>query len=262
MEYEKIICSIEDRLATITLNHPENRNALSQHLLAEFTDAVNCIRQDREAGALVITGTGKSFCSGVDLKEMGAQQQLGLEERRKDILAFYKKATCFLDLAIPVIAAINGHAIGAGCALALACDMRIAAQGARLGLGFVKIGLHPGAGTTCILPRLVGTAKACELLMTGDPIDAEEAARIGLVNRVVPAEELQAATLELAAKIAKGPPIPMKMIKKALYQGQREDLEILMEYEAFAQALCTQTEDLKEGITAFIEKRAPVFKGQ
>ena len=180
---------------------------------------------DIENPALLdVTGTGKSFCSGVDLKEMGAQQQLGLEERRKDILGFYKKATCFLDLAVPVIAAINGHAIGAGCALALACDMRIAAQGARLGLGFVKIGLHPGAGTTCILPRLVGTAKACELVMTGDLIDADEAARIGMLNRVVPAEELQAASLELAAKIAKGPPIPMKMIKKAIYQGQRDDL--------------------------------------
>lgn len=262
MGYQKILFEVEEKVATITLNHPENRNALSLDLLSEFTDAVSRVRQDQGVGALVITGTGKSFCSGVDIKEMASQQGFGPEERRAAIRSFYDKATCFLDLDVPVIAAINGHAMGAGCTLALACDIRLAAQGAKLGLGFVKIGLHPGAGTTCILPRLVGPAKACELLLTGDTIDADEAARIGMVNHAVPAEELQAHAGELAAKIAKGPPIPVRMMKKAIYQGQREDLEILMEYEAFAQALCTQSEDLIEGVTAFIEKREPVFKGK
>ncbi|MCP4757316.1 MAG: hypothetical protein GY866_41165 [Proteobacteria bacterium] len=167
-----------------------------------------------------------------------------------------------MDLPAFTIAAINGHAVGAGCAFPLACDMRVISKTAKLGMSFVKIGLHPGMGTTHFLPRLVGMAKAYELLLTGDMITGEEAARIGLVNYAVEPEQVMEKALELAEKIANGPAVPLRRMKDTIGNSLNRDLKEAMDLESKAQVECMGTEDLREGITAFLEKRAPLFKGK
>lgn len=167
----------------------------------------------------------------------------------------------FRQIEKPVIAAINGAAVGAGCSIAMACDIRIASEKAKLGLVFVKRGLHPDMGGSYLLPRLVGAGRACEMIFTGKIIDAREADRIGLVNRVVPPEKVMEEARALAEEIARGPSIPIGMSKVAIYKGLESDLESMLDYEAFAQAICSQTEDAKEGVESFLEGRDPVFKG-
>jgi len=166
------------------------------------------------------------------------------------------------DAPKPIIAAVNGPAAGAGMNLALACDMRLASTTARFGQTFVKRGLHVDWGGTYLLPRLVGMARACELIFTGDMIGAEEAYALGLLNRLVAPEQLMPATYELAHKIAAGPPIALRLAKRALYHSQDVDLRAALEFETFAQNLCSETEDAREGIRAFVEKRPPRFQGR
>ena len=168
----------------------------------------------------------------------------------------------FQQIEKPVIAAVNGVAVGAGCSIAMACDMRIAAQNARFGLVFVKRGLHPDMGGSFFLPRIVGTARACEMIFTGKIIDADEADRIGLVNRVVPSDKVMEEARLLAEQIAGGPSVAMGMSKISIYQALDSDLNAALDYEAFAQSICSQTEDAKEGVLSFLEKRDPVFKGR
>lgn len=262
MNEAKVLLTREGGIATLTLNSPTDRNALSAQLVAELAQAVDHVKVDGEARVLVITGAGKSFSSGGDVKSMMAAPGIGLEGLKEAIKGYYRKALSFLDLPIPTIASINGHAIGAGCTLALACDLRIASREAKLGLGFLRLGLHPGMGTTYFLPRLVGTARAFELLLTGEVISGEEAERMGLVNRAVAPEELEAATRELALKVAQGPAIAIRMLKTALRQSPLVDLAAALDYEAAAQTFCSQTEDLREGVKAFLEKREPQFTGR
>jgi enoyl-CoA hydratase len=262
MNEAKVLLTREGGIATLTLNSPANRNALSLELVDELARAVDEIRADEETRVLVLTGAGKAFSSGGDVKSMMAPPGAGLEGMREAIKGYYRKALSFLDLPIPTIASINGHAIGAGCTLALACDLRIASREAKLGLGFLRLGLHPGMGTTYFLPRLVGTARAFELLLTGDVISGKEAEQLGLVNRAVALEELEAATRELALKVAQGPAIAIRMLKTALRQSPLVDLAAALDYEAAAQTSCSQTEDLREGIRAFVEKREPHFTGR
>ena len=211
---------------------------------------------------VVITGSGKAFSSGGDMKSMAEGMANPTAESREQILDYYRTALAIRKVAVPTIASMNGHAIGAGLTLALACDMRIAAEEAKMGPTFIQIGLNPGMGTTYLLTRLVGTARACELIFTAKVIEAKEAERIGLVNRVCPREELAEETTKLAGAIAAGPPQAMKMAKKSIYLGAESDLETVLEYESFGQGVCTLTEDLKEGITAFLQKRDPEFKGK
>ncbi len=182
-----------------------------------------------------------------------------IAERLKN---YYLKNLSILEIPAYTIAAINGPAIGAGCTLALACDMRIASSKAKLGLGFINIGLHPGMGTTYLLPRLVGLPKAYELLVTGNPISGEEAARIGLVNRAVEAERVMEEALDLAGRIADGPAVPLRRLKATISQSFQRDLNQVLDMEARAQVECFRSEDLKEGITAFLERRKPQFKGK
>ncbi|KPJ48634.1 MAG: hypothetical protein AMJ38_04905 [Dehalococcoidia bacterium DG_22] len=262
MSEPKVLLAREDGVATLTLNSPADRNALSAELVGELARAVDEVRGDEQTRVLVITGSGKAFSSGGDIKSMMPPQGVSLEAMKEAIKEYYRKTLSFLELPIPTIAAINGHAIGAGCTLTLACDMRVASRQAKLGLGFVRLGLHPGMGTTYFLPRLVGTARAYELLLTGDVISGEEAERLGLVNRAVEPEELEAATRELALKVARGPAIAIRMLKTALRQSPLVDLAAALDYEAAAQAFCSQTEDLREGIKAFLEKRDPQFRGR
>jgi enoyl-CoA hydratase/carnithine racemase len=262
MDFENILFSVGDGLAIITLNQPDRRNALSWEMAKEIETALSEIKEKEEAKVLILTGNGKSFCSGGDVKSMAEGMGKPLLESREQIISYYKTALAILRTDIPTIASINGHAIGAGLTLALACDMRIAAEEAKMGATFLQIGLHPGMGTTYFLPRLVGTARACELIFTARMIEAREAERIGLVNKVVPRERLADETKELAKEIAAGPSLAIKMAKKSIYFGVNNDLENVLQYESFAQAACTQTEDLKEGIAAFIQKRKPEFKGK
>lgn len=262
MTEPKVLLAHEEGVTTLTLNSPADRNALSAELVEELAQAVNEVTSDGQTRVLVITGTGKAFSSGGDVKSMMPPQGVGLEAMKTAIKEYYRKALCFLELPIPTIASINGHAIGAGCTLALACDMRIVSRQAKLGLGFVRLGLHPGMGTTYFLPRLVGTARAHQLLLTGDVISGEEAEQLGLVNRAVEAEELEAATRELSLKVARGPAVTIRLMKAALRQSPLMDLAAVLDYEAAAQTFCSQTEDLQEGIRAFMEKREPQFRGR
>jgi len=262
MDYSNILYEVDEGVATITMNQPDRRNALSLEMAEEIKDAVGSAAADGDVGTLVLTGTGKAFCAGGDVKSMAEGAELPVHETRERILSYYHTALSVRDLDIPTIASLNGHAIGAGLTLALACDMRLAAERAKMGVTFIQIGLHPGMGTTYFLPRLVGLAKACELIFTAKVVDAREAERIGLVNAAVPAEELEEKTRELALAIAKGPSIALRMAKHAVYQGVESDLESVLKYEAFAQAACAQTEDVREGVMAFIEKREPHFKGR
>lgn len=262
MDFSTITYETSGGIATITLNQPERRNALSWDMAKELAAAISEAKRDPGVRVLVLTGSGKSFCAGGDVKSMAEGMEKPLFESRDMILEYYRTALAVTEVEVPTIASINGHAIGAGLTLALACDLRLAAREAKMGATFLQIGLHPGMGTTYFLPRTVGIARACELIFTARVIEAEEAERIGLVNRVVPAEDLAEETRKLAEEIAAGPHLAMKMAKKSIYRGTTCDLESVLDFESYAQAACTQTEDLREGITAFIQKRKPEFKGR
>ena len=262
MTYENILLEQKGGIATITMNQPDRRNALSLEMATDIESALKEIAADPEAKVIVLTGGGKAFCSGGDVKSMAEGMDKPMVESRGQIIDYYRTALAILGAEVPTIASINGHAIGAGLTLAMACDMRIVAEEAKIGATFLQIGLHPGMGTTYFLPRIVGTAKACELIFTAKTIEVREAERIGLVNMVVPSEQLAEETEKLAGAIAAGPSLAMRMAKKSIYFGAKSDLESTLERESFAQSACIQTEDLKEGIAAFIQKRKPEFKGR
>lgn len=263
MTYKCLLLDIKDRIATLTLNRPERLNALGDTLREDLHDAVVRCSADDQVRALVITGAGRGFCSGGDVKSMNERDRAGRSSSLTEKIAPSRDQTIMAmrDCPKPIIAAVNGPAAGAGFNLALACDMRIASSAAKFAQSFVKRGLHPDWGGTWFLPRLVGTAKACELIFTGEPIDAAEALRLGIVNAVVPHDELMPRTYELARKLAAGPPIAIRLAKRAIYHNQQVDLRSGLEYETYAQNTCRETEDAKEGVKAFVEKRAPVFKG-
>ena len=263
MIYEEIAFEKEKGVAIITFNRPDKLNALSPRLRVDIARAIDDVSDDEETRVLVITGAGRGFCSGADLSVRSSNNpaDLGLGERyRLDPVGWL--CIRIHNLHKPTIAAVNGVAAGAGLSLALACDMRIASETARFGSIFVKRGLVPDNGSTYFLPKLVGVAKACELMFIGDLIDAKEAERIGMVNAIVPPDELMPMTMDLATKIAKGPPLTIQLTKRAIYKGLTRDLTSQVEYEAYSQAIAGATEDAEEGVRAFMEKREPEFKGR
>ncbi len=262
MTYEHIIYQVENSVATLILNRPDRLNALGLNMREEILDAA--LRAEKEARVLVITGAGRGFCSGGDVKEMAQrrEQQGEILSGETDMPTRDRVVLALRGMGIPAIASVNGVAAGAGCNLALACDIRIASTEARFGEVFARRGLHPDWGGSYFLPWLVGTAKACELIFTGDIIDAGEALRIGMVNRVVPPDQLQQATREFAERLAKGPPLAIRMAKRAIYKSLEEGLRSLLEYESYAQSICSRSEDAAEGIKSFVEKRQPEFKGR
>lgn len=254
---------IDGGIATITLNRPERMNAFTWDMIDAWADAlVECQKNDAIA-AVIVTGAGKAFCSGGDIGEMQKRTERTPLDRKNELRGHVHKIPLTLEsLDKPVIAAINGAATGAGMDLALMADLRIAAESARLGETYVKVGLVPGAGGAWFLPRLVGAAKALELFWTGDLIDAQEALRIGIVNRVVPDAELMAQTRALAEKIAGGPQLSVRFIKRAVYQGLNTDLRSALDLISSHYAVVSSSADHREAVAAYLEKRKPVFTGR
>jgi 2-(1,2-epoxy-1,2-dihydrophenyl)acetyl-CoA isomerase len=264
MAYKCLLYDVRDRIATLTLNRPDRLNALGDTLREDLYDAVMKCTADADVRVLVITGAGRGFCSGGDVKSMSERSESGTTPAPTERWAPVRDRVILAmrDCPKPIIAAVNGTAAGAGVNLALACDMRIASRAAKFSLSFVKRGLTPDWGGSWFLPRAIGTAKAFELLLTGDAIDAAEALELGLVNAVAEPEALMDQTYALARKIAHGPPIAMALTKRAIHHNQEVDLRAALEFETFIQGVARETDDYKEGVKSFMEKRAPLFKGR
>jgi len=268
MAYKTIILEKKNGVATLFLNRPETLNAWNAEMSEETTDAINEIGKDENTKVLIVTGAGRGFSSGADVRQELAKVAEGASGSVFERIMQGKPSIVTIVLQLrrldkPVIGAINGIAAGAGFSVALACDLRIASERAQFSMAFILRGLIPDCGGTFFLPKLIGSARACELIFTGDMIDAKEAERIGLVNKVVPHEELMRATEELANKLVKRPSIALKYAKRAIYKGLAEgDLPSHLDYEVSLNRMCMDTEDFKEGVRAFLEKREPIFKGR
>ncbi len=249
-----------DGIVTLMLNRPESYNAINEQMKQELSDALKIASRDPAVRCIVIRGAGeKAFCSGQDLKEHQGQKRSLRESLEKYYNPIIRKIR---ETEKPVIAMINGVAAGAGCSLALACDMRIMASTAKLIEVFIRIGLVPDSGSHWFLPRLTGMARAFEYAATGRDIPADEAERAGLVNKVVPPDQLEPVTMALARSLATAPTRAIGLIKRTLNKALTSDLDGLLDYEAMIQEIASQTEDHKEGVAAFLEKRAPNFSGR
>lgn len=260
--YEHILISEVEGILTITLNRPEKLNAFIGHMRRDLAEALEHAGSNRTVRVVIITGAGRAFCAGGDVAFMAELMQRRDSEEFSRILGAGRRVILAIrQMSKPVIAAINGPASGAGCNLALACDLRIASNTATFSESFAKVGLHPDWGGTYFLPRLVTPNKACEMFFLGDSIDAAEAARLGIVNQVVAPEELEAATLQLAERLRAAPPIALAAAKHAVYESQASDLDEMLRYETEAQLRCFESEDGHEGVQAFLEKRDPKFTG-
>jgi enoyl-CoA hydratase/carnithine racemase len=246
----------------LTLDDPARRNAMSDAMTSSWVGAVDELEGDRSVRVVVVTGAGSAFCSGGDTSWIASEPDASVDHLRTRMIAFYRAWLSLRRLEVPTLAAVNGPAIGAGLCLALACDLRYAAEGARLGVPFVKLGMHPGMAATYLLPNVVGPAAARDLLLTGRTVDAEEALRLGLVSRVLPGEGFLDAVLETASGIAATAPIPSKLTTVALRDGGHADFEAALQWEALAQPVTLATEDLQEGIRAARERRPATFHGR
>ena len=263
MQFEHLLYEQHNAIATITLNRPETLNALTPSMRQGLFDAVTLADNDDSVRVIVITGAGRGFCSGGDVKAMNeANKTKKISPMEEKIAPIRDRAVLAMRNATkPVIAAVNGAAAGAGMNIALACDIRIASVKARFGQTFSRRGLHPDWGGTYFLPRLVGMAKACELIWSGKMIDAEEALALGIVSQLSSPETLMATTLEMATSFAEGPPMAIRMAKRAMYKSMDTSVREALEYETYAQNICSSSQDAKEGIAAFVDKREPQFKG-
>jgi len=266
MDYQDIIYTKVEGIATITLNRPDRMNAFSPEMSASIYRAVEDSDKDKEVRVLVITGTGRAFCAGAkSMAERASQPSAEVSPGERGVnpeVGHVQLPVLMQRFRKPIIASINGVAVGGGLDLALCCDIRIASDKARFAEVFIRRGLIPAMGGTYFLPRLVGVDRACQLIWTGDMVDAKEAERIGLVTKVVPHEELESATRELAEKLAKGPPLAIQKAKEAIYKGLGMDLESTLRYVGSIVRELNKTEDHKEGARAFVEKREPVFRGE
>jgi 2-(1,2-epoxy-1,2-dihydrophenyl)acetyl-CoA isomerase len=253
----------EGAVLEVTLNRPEKLNALNTELAAALLDLLLAAAQDDSVRAVLLTGSGRAFCAGGDLAAIAdARRRNATEELEALLRAGHDLVLAICDMPQPVLAAVNGPAAGAGMNLALACDLRIAAESAVFAESFARVGLFPDFGGTHLLPRLVGPARAAELFITGDTLDAREAHRLGIVNRIAPAEKLMEEARAWAARLAAAPPLAARAVKRVLFQSEREALARALEQEARQQAACFASEDAGEGIAAFFEKRAPRFRGE
>lgn len=257
MTYDTIFARVEDQIGIIQLNRPEALNALNDHLLGELADALKHFLQDEEVLCIIIAGDEKSFCAGADLKEMVAREPMDMVDRyTSSIFGLLRQCPK------PTIAAVSGYCFAGGCELALACDMIVASKSAQFGQPEINVGIMPGAGGTQRWTRTVGKARAMEIMLTGAPIDAQKALEWGIVNRVVPFNELLSEAKKLAATIAAKPGLAVRMAKDTVLKAQDLTLGSGLDYENRLFALLFGTEDQKEGMRAFIEKRKPQWKGR
>lgn len=258
MSYETILFEVSDRIATLTLNRPDVFNAFNEQQSYDVIDALKKCEKDKSIRVLVITGAGKAFCSGQDLKSIAGKKR-SLSE------SIYKRYNPMIramrNLPIPVICRLNGVAAGAGCSMALASDMIIASENASLIEVFINVGLVLDSGSSYFLPRLVGSARAFELSTMGTKVTAQQAYDWGMVNRVVKADELDAETMKIAGYYANAPTKAIALMKKMLNKSFHSDLDTMLEYEAYCQEIAGRSDDYQEGVTAFVEKRSPEFKG-
>jgi len=257
----KVTLTKENKIAVLTINRPKVKNALDMEAYEEFESGIKEVVSDSEVRVVVITGSGDSFCAGLDLKFAGVLKNMrpmelvGLIKRLQKMFHFEK-------IGKPIISAVKGYTLGNGCDIALASDFVIAAKDTKMGMVYTNLGLIPDLGGTFRLPRLVGMAKAKELILTGKEIDAEYALKIGMVNKVVPTEKLMDETMALANKLAKRAPIALSLAKAAIVNGLDTDLSSTHDFEAYMQSICIQSDDVTEAVTAFMEKRKPDFKGK
>jgi 2-(1,2-epoxy-1,2-dihydrophenyl)acetyl-CoA isomerase len=253
---------VAERIATITIDRPDVKNALGPDEWKALRARVDDAAADGDVRVLVITGAGGTFSAGGDLKTMPERLAQPLDVRRANLLVDAQLIPTLRELPKPVIAMIDGAAVGAGLSLALGCDLRIASSRARLGAAFHRVGLTADFGLSWLLPRVVGPTVAMDLLMRAEPIDAARAEAIGLVTRVVDAERLADETYEYARRLADGPPIAQGFTKRALHRALDAPLAELLAFEADAQATCSHTSDAHEGVRAFLERRKPIFTGR
>jgi enoyl-CoA hydratase/carnithine racemase len=254
-----VLYEVADHVATITLNRPENRNSMTPDVLAGLSASVARAREDGDVRCVVVTGSGKSFCAGADFKSRARGDEGAPHERS---YAMYSHFLSILDIEVPTIAALNGHAIGGGMGLAVVCDLRVANCEARYGVNFVRLGLHPGMATTYLLPRLMGVPRATELLLTGRIISGAEAAEAGLVHYAVAPGDVLAKARELAQEIASAAPQAVRWTKQSIYRHLDWDPRNAARYEAHVQSRSFETQDHKEGVKALLEKREPRFLGK
>lgn len=254
--------TVKDGIGMILLNRPHRKNAFTPEMIAQWAGILRQARTDPDVRVIVLTGAGDAFCSGVDLSSQAGERPTPLQRKQHLMDEIHQVPLALEDLDKPVIAAINGVAVGAGMGMALMCDMRIIARSARLSEGYIRVGLVPGDGDCYYLPRLVGPAKALELLLTGDFIDAEEAARLGIANHVVDDDELEATVHALARKLAAAPPVAVRTIKRAVYQSARSDLRTSLDLISSHMAVVTSTADSAEALAAFQHKRPGEYTGR
>ncbi len=259
MSYDNLLVQRRERVAFLIINRPEKMNALNICTRREIPSALEELRNDENVRVVVVTGAGdKAFIAGADISEFAGRTA----REQRELMRTSRSFDSVEDFPKPVIAMINGYALGGGCELAMACDIRVASTKARFGQPEIKLGIIPGGGGTQRLQRLVGEGKAMELILTGDTIDAAEALRIGLVNYVVPPEQLEPRTMEIAQKLVALSPIALAMAKTAVKSAARLDLRAGLDTELDLFALCFSSEDKEEGVRAFLEKRRPEFRGR
>lgn len=260
MDDDRVLLTRQGAIATLTLNRPASLNALDEELRAGLVAKLGEVSRDHSVRVVIITGAGRGFCAGGDIKKMAELKKNHQSVAFRSFLTGgHEMVRSIRTLAKPVVASVNGPAVGAGMNLALACDLRIASDQARFSQGFVKLGLHPDWGGTFFLPRIVGTGRAVEMFFLGEPVGAEEAKRLGLVNWVVPHHQLAEETCKLAERLAGAPALPMGLLKQALYERLETQLDSMMEHEVEAQMKCFESEDFDEGLRAYLEKRKPRF---
>jgi 2-(1,2-epoxy-1,2-dihydrophenyl)acetyl-CoA isomerase len=259
LNYETIILEVSNGIARLTLNRPEVFNAFNEQQSTEVTDALKQCEKDQSVRVLVITGAGKAFCSGQDLKAIAGSKRSLSESLYK---RYNPMIRAIRNLKVPVICRLNGVAAGAGCSMALACDFIIASENASLIEVFINVGLVLDSGSSYFLPRLVGSARAFELATMGTKVSAQQAFEWGMVNKVVKTEDLDAEVEKVATYYSKAPTKAIGLIKKMLNKSFQSDLDTMLEYEAYCQEIAGRSDDYREGVAAFIEKRKPDFSGQ